>query len=122
VKLAEFLLTVAPDLLCLEQAIAIGATERVASRLIAVRMPEAVVQARRSIARKHAKKKGETPAHAHLTLRAWHLFLPNVPDTTGTTDTVVKVYPLRWQIERIFTSWKRSLHLAALTTKKEDTT
>ena len=35
---------------------------------------------------------------------------------------VVKVYPLRWQIELIFKSWKSSLHLASINTKKEDTT
>jgi len=70
VKLEAFLMTVAPDLLLLEQAIFIGATERVASRLIAVPMPEAIVNARRRIARKNAKKKGYTPSQAHLTLLA----------------------------------------------------
>jgi hypothetical protein len=122
VKLAEFLPTVAPNLVCLETAISIGATECVASRLIAVRMPEAVVSARRRLARKNAKKKGYTPSRAHLTLMAWNLFMTNVPDTVWKTDAVVNVYPLRWQIELIFKSWKSYLHLAALTTKKEDTT
>jgi hypothetical protein len=58
VSLEAYLLTVAPDRLLLEKAIFIGATARVASRLIAVRMPEAVVNTRRSIAHKNAKKKG----------------------------------------------------------------
>ncbi|HZD95311.1 MAG TPA: IS4 family transposase, partial [Candidatus Sulfotelmatobacter sp.] len=70
VKLAEFLATVEPGLLLLEKAILLGATEHVAARLIAVRMPEAVVNARRRIARKNAKKKGYTPSPAHLTLMA----------------------------------------------------
>jgi hypothetical protein len=122
VKLAACLLTVAPDLLLLEQAIFIGATERVASRLIAVRMPEAIVNARRRIARKNAKKKGYTPSQAHLALMAWNLFITNVPPTIWTTATVTKVYPIRWQIELIFKSWKSSLHFAALTTTKEDST
>lgn len=106
VTLAEFLLTVAPDLLGLAKAISLGATERVASRLIAGRMPEAVVNARRRIARKNAKKKGYTPSHAHLTLMAWNLFITTVPCTVWKTDTVVKVYPWRWQIELIVKSWK----------------
>jgi hypothetical protein len=122
VKLEGCLLTVAPDLLLLAKAIFIGATERVAARLIAVRMPEAVVNARRRIARKNVKKKGYTPSQAHLALRAWNLFIPNVPPTIWTTATVTKVYPIRWQIARILKSWKSSLHLAALTTTKEDST
>ncbi len=122
VKLAAVLLTVALDLLLLEQAIFIGATERVASRLIAVRMPEAIVNARRRIARKNAKTKGDTPSQAHLTLLAWNLFITNVPPTIWTTATVPKVYPIRWQIKLIFKSWKSYLHLAALTTTKEDST
>ena len=122
VKLEVCLLTVAPDLLLLEKAIFIGAAERVAARLIAVRMPEAVVNARRRIARKNAKKKGYTPSQAHLALMAWNLFITNVPPTIWTTATVTKVYPIRWQIELIFKSWKSYLHLAALTTTKEDST
>ena len=58
VKLAGFLPTVEPEIPRLEKAISIGANECVASRLIAVRMPEAIVNERRRIARKHAKKKG----------------------------------------------------------------
>jgi hypothetical protein len=122
VKLEAFLLTVAPDLLLLEKAIFLGATERVASRLIAVRMPEAIVNARRRIARKNAKKKGYTPSQAHLALLAWTLFITNVPPTIWTTATVPKVSPIRWQIELIFKSWKSYLHLAALTTTKVDST
>ena len=122
VSLEAYLLTVAPDRLLLEKAIFIGATARVASRLIAVRMPEAVVNARRRMAHKNAKKKGYTPSKAHLTLMAWNLFITNVPSTIWTTATVPNVYPMRWQIELIFKSWKSYLHLAALTTTKEDST
>ena len=45
-----------------------------------------------------------------------------MPATIWQTATVLKVYPLRWQIELIFKSWKSYLHLASLTTTKEDTT
>jgi hypothetical protein len=51
---------------------------------------------------------------------AWHLFIPNVPSTIWTTATVPQVDPMRWQIARLFKSWKSSRHLAALTTTKED--
>jgi len=122
VQLAAFLRTVAPDLLLLEKAIFIGEKAQIASRLIAVRMPEAVVNTRRRIARKNAKKKGYTPSQAHLSLLAWNLFITNVSATIWPVDMVPKVYPIRWQIELIFKSWKSYLHLATLTTTKEDST
>jgi Transposase DDE domain len=122
IKLAEWLTTVEPDLPRLETAISLGATARVAARLIAVRMPEAMVNERRRVARKNAQKKGYTPSQAHLTLMAWNLFMTNVPPTIGQTATIVHVYPLRWPIELMFKSWKSDIHLASLTTKKEDST
>ena len=120
VELAGRLAAVEHDLL--EQPILIGTKEQVAARLIAARVPEEVVNTRRRAARKTAKKKGSTPSHAHLTLLAWSLFITNVPETIWQTATVLKVYPLRWQIELIFKSWKSYLHLAALKTTKEDST
>jgi hypothetical protein len=120
VELARWLTTAEGQLL--ERPIFLGAKERVASRLIASRVPEAIVNERRRKAKKKAKKKGYTPSQAHLTLMAWNLFITNVPHTLWKTDTVVNVYPLRWQIELIFKSWKSYLHLAVLTTTKEDTT
>jgi len=118
--LANWLTTVEGQLL--ERPIFLGEKERVAARLIVARVPEAIVNERRRKARKNAKKKGYTPSQAHLTLLAWSLFITNVPPTIWKTETVLKVYPLRWQIELIFKSWKSYLHLASLTTTKEDTT
>ena len=120
VDLAHWLTTVEGQLL--ERSIFLGEKERVASRLIASRVPEAIVNARRRNARKKAQKKGYPPSKAHLTLLAWNLFITNVPPSIWTTDTIGKVYPIRWQIELIFKSWKSYLHLAAITTKKEDPT
>ncbi len=110
VKLAGFLTTVGHEIPRIEKAISLGAKECVASRLIAVRMPEAIVNQRKRIARKNAKKKGYTPSQSHLALLAWHLLITNVPHTRWKTDTVINVYPLRWPIELIFKSWKSYLH------------
>jgi Transposase DDE domain len=117
VELARRLATVERPIL--EQPILIGATAQVAARLIAARVPEEVVNARRRIARKNAKKKGYTPSQAHLTLLAWNLFITNVPETIWQPPTVLKVYPIRWQVELIFKSWKSYLHLASIKTTKE---
>ena len=105
----------------LEKAVFLGAREHVAARLIAVRMPEAIVNERRRQARKTAKKRGYTPSHAHLTLLAWNLFVTNVPGTVWAPQTVCKAYPIRWQVELIFKSWKSYLQLATLPTKTATT-
>jgi hypothetical protein len=120
VERANWLSTVAEQRL--ERPIVLGEQARVAARLMASRVPEAIVNARRRKARKNAQNKGDTPSQAHLTLLAWNLFMTNVPPTIWETETVRKVYPLRWHIALIFKSWKSSLHLASLTTTKADTT
>jgi len=87
----------------------LGAKAQVESRLMAARVPEPSMNDRRRKARKQAKKKGDTPSQAHLTLFAWTLVITHVPRTTWKTATVIKVYPVRWQIEIILNSWKSSL-------------
>jgi DDE family transposase len=118
--LASWLTTVAGD--STEHAIFLGAKERVACRLIAYRLPERIVNERRRLAKKKAKKKGYTPSKAHLALLAWNLFSTNGPHTIWQTATISKVYPIRWQIELIFKSWKSYLHLASIKTKKVNPT
>lgn len=119
-ELASWLNTVVGN--SIEHTIFLGAKAQVASRLIAYRLPEAVVNARRRIAKKKAKKKGYTASKAHLKLLAWNLFITNVPCTIWKTETVGKVYPIRWQVELIFKSWKSYCQLASIHTKKADTT
>jgi hypothetical protein len=120
VELARWLTTAEGQLR--ERPIFLGAQERGASRLMASRVPEAIVNARRRKATKQAKKTGDTPSQAHLTPMAWHLCMTKVPHTRWKTATVVNVSPVRWQIELMLKSWKSDLHVAVLTTPKEDTT
>jgi len=106
----------------LEKAVVLGARERVAARLVAVRMPEAIVNERRRQARAVAKKRGYTPSQAHLTLLAWNLFITNVPATVWPPQTVGVAYALRWQVELVFKTWKSGLHLATVTTTTKHST
>jgi hypothetical protein len=105
-----------------EHAVYLGAGERLAVRLIAARVPEAVVNERRRKARQVARKRGYTPSQAHLTLLAWNLFITNVPGTVWSPQTVCTAYAVRWQVELVFKSWKSDLHLATLPTKTETPT
>jgi hypothetical protein len=100
-----------------EHSVYLGAGEQVAVRLIAARVPEAVVNERRRRARRAARKRGYTPSQAHLRLMAWNLFITNVPSTVWTPATVCTAYSLRWQAELVFKSWKSDLHLATVPTK-----
>src|SRR5437870_9122486 len=118
--LASWLATVAGD--STEHAIFLGAKERVACRLVAYLMLDYIVNEPRRLAKKKAKKKSYTPSKAHLALLAWNLFITNVPHTIWQTATIRKVYPIRWQVELIFKSWKSYLHLASLKTKKVNST
>jgi Transposase DDE domain len=106
----------------LEQPIWIGAKEQVAARLIAARVPEDGVNARRRTARKNATKKGYTPSHAPVTLWAWNLLTTHVPETIWQTTTVLTVYPLRWQVELMFQAWKSHLPVASRKTTTADST
>jgi DDE family transposase len=106
----------------LEKRIVLGTDERVAARLIAVRMPDAIVNERRRQARAVAKQRGYTPSRAHLTLLAWNLFITNVSGTVWTAQTIGKAYALRWQVELVFKAWKSHLHLATLTTTTKQST
>ena len=105
----------------IEKAIFIGEKERVSSRLIAVRLPDAIANERRRVARKKAKEKGYTPTSTHLFLLAWNLFITNVPGDIWTPETAAKAYPIRWQIELIFKSWKSHCNLAVMNAKKKET-
>jgi hypothetical protein len=105
-----------------EKAVVVGAREQVTARLIAVRMPEAIVNERRRQARAVAKKRGYTPSRAYLTLLAWNLFITNVPATVWPPRTVAIAYALRWQVELVFKAWKSHLHLATLTTTTKNST
>jgi len=89
---------------------------------MASRVPEAIVNERRSKAKKQAKQKGYTPSQAHLPLMAWNLCMTKVPHTLWKPATGVNVSPLRWPIALIVKSWKSDLHVAVLTTTQEDPT
>jgi Transposase DDE domain len=106
----------------LEKSVVLGAHDRVPARLIAVRMPDAIVNERRRHAHAVAKKRGYTPTQAHLTLLAWNLFITNVPASVWHPQTVGVAYALRWQVELVFKAWKSGLHLATVTTTTKNST
>ena len=89
-----------------EEAVLIGSQEHLPCRMVVVRVPQEVADARRRKAKETARRKGRTPSARHLALMDWTLYITNVPVTMLTARQVVLLYAVRWQIELIFKLWK----------------
>ena len=95
----------------LELNVTIGAKERFPCRLVALRVPDQVANARRRKLRKESKKKGRTPSQIHLALCDWTLFATNAPAEILPLKVIRSLYRLRWQIELIFKQLKSVLRI-----------
>ena len=80
--------------------------QRLACRLVAVRVPVAVAEARRRKLRCAAKDKGCAPSARRLALCDWEIFLTNVPPEKLSIAEVLVLARARWQIELLFKLWK----------------
>lgn len=94
-----------------ELNVTVGAKERFPCRLIAMRVPEQVANARRRKLRKESMKKGRTPSRVHLELCDWTLYVTNAPAEILPLNVVRSLYRLRWQIELIFKQLKSVLRI-----------
>jgi hypothetical protein len=88
--------------------------ERVACRLVAYRLPEAVVVERRRKAVEEASKKGRTLHQDYLNWLSYGLYTTNVTHKVLPAEVVRKVYSLRWQVELMFKNWKSLLKVHLL--------
>jgi Transposase DDE domain len=95
-----------------DQLIRLGATARLACRLLAVRVPEEVANRRRQQARRKARDHGREASAAYLELLGWNLFVTNCPPAQLGWRAVVVLYRARWQIEILFKLWKSHNGLA----------
>lgn len=94
----------------LDQTVLIGAKHRLCVRLVALPLPEQVVNQRRRKA-KNNRDTSCNPSKRHLEILAWNIFVTSVPDSIWSPEAVDKVYSARWRIEIIFKSWKSYFHL-----------
>lgn len=93
-------------------SIQLGVDERLACRMIGVRVPEEIANRRRQQARKKARDHGREASAAYLELLGWTLFVTNAAVTELTWKAVVVLYRARWQIELLFKLWKSHNGLA----------
>ena len=87
-------------------AVAVGSRQQLPCRLLALRVPEAVVEQRRQRLREKALKKGRTPHPEQLALCAWTLWITNVPADLLSVTAAWVLSRCRWQIELLFKLWK----------------
>jgi hypothetical protein len=90
----------------IELAVTLGESQRLASRLLAVRVPQDVADARRRRLRKAARDKGRQVSATRLALAAWNIFVTNVPPERLTLREALVLGRMRWQIELLFKLWK----------------
>jgi len=101
-----------------EYDVQVGSTARLACRMIAVRLPQGVVDRRRQRLRRAAQRRGDTLSEHFLALCAWNVFLTNLSPQQLTVRQILACYALRWQVELIFKLWKSQAGLKYLAAKR----
>jgi hypothetical protein len=97
----------------IDMPILLGTTERLACRLIVLRVPQEMAARRRQKAYEKAQKHGRAPSVEYLAWCDWTLLLTNCSVELLSWKEVVVLYRTRWQIELMFKLWKSQSHLAA---------
>jgi hypothetical protein len=86
--------------------VTLGVQQRLACRLVAVRLPQEVADRRRQQVYANGRKKGYTPSQQKLALSAWNFYVTNVPTERLGVEDVLALARARWQIECLFKQWK----------------
>lgn len=80
-------------------------------RLIAIRLPDEVVNERRRKAHQKAKLSGKKLSKEEIELLAFNIIITNVDRATIPAEAVCDLYRARWQIELVFKACKSYLKL-----------
>lgn len=94
-----------------DQPVQLGASQRLACRLVGERVPPPVAEERRRKTRQDARRRGQTPSAARLALADWTLYLTNAPTHLLSAAEALVIATARWQIELLFKLWKSQGHL-----------
>jgi hypothetical protein len=80
--------------------------EKVAMRLMAVRVPDEVAEQRRRRVREEAKKRGRQVSQKKLDLCEWNVLLTNAPREKISVYEAWDMRRVRWQVELVFKVFK----------------
>lgn len=92
-----------------DRQVLLGA-QKLTVRLVALPVPEAVVNERRRKAKRNRDKRCH-PNAQRLFMLGWNILITNVPRSLWPAKALTAIYRLRWRIEMIFKAWKSHLGL-----------
>ena len=90
----------------LDVPVTMGVQQRIPCRLLAVAVPQEVVDQRRRRLRQEARRKGRTGSAERRALCAWTLIVTTLDGDQLTMEEALVLLKLRWQIELLFKLWK----------------
>ena len=96
---------------CIDQPVELTA-QRLPCRLLAFRVPPEVAKDRRKRVRKAASKRKKSHLKPEtLALCEWTILVTNLPPDAFSSEDILCLQRLRWQIELLFKLWKSELSL-----------
>lgn len=98
--------------------VTLGVRERLAARLLALRVPPEVGEARRRKLRAEARRRGQTVSQEHLARADWTILVTDVPLDLLSAREALVLARARWQIELLFKLWKSHGQLDASRSRK----
>lgn len=90
----------------LDMPIRLGAKQRLACRLLAVRVAQEVADGRRRRLREEAKRRGRMPSAEQMALAEWTIYVTNAPEQLLSVEEALVLGRCRWQIELLWKLWK----------------
>ncbi len=88
-------------------SVQLGCTQRLSVRLLAVRVPPEVANARRRGLKATARKHGRTPTAESLAWADWTLLVTNATADLLSLPEALVLVRARWQLELLFKLWKQ---------------
>ena len=90
----------------LERPVYVFHKQKLALRLLAVRVPPEVAEQRRQRVRADAKKRGRPVSQKKLDLCEWNVLISNAPEELISASEGWEIRRVRWQIELVFRVFK----------------
>lgn len=105
----------------IDKQVLVGAKEKVALRLVMIKVPEKVAAERKRKANNNRNKRVNY-TQQYMELLGWFILLTNVDLSVWKPEDILKVYGYRWRIETIFKCWKSYFNFEKLFAGKQSLT